>query len=117
MQSNTTIVPMTKPVENPTVLPVKPNVTPPPPPKQSMPILPPVEFDRYYEGDLTIKIVPTLEELRTACNNLNPDQWTLACAFRREKSCVIYMVEDEVMRKRGWTTGLLLRHEIGHCNG
>jgi len=27
------------------------------------------------------------------------------------------MVKDEVMRSRNWTTGLLLRHEIGHCNG
>ena len=33
------------------------------------------------------------------------------------KSCVIIMVEDEVMRRRGWTSGLLLRHEMGHCNG
>ena len=27
------------------------------------------------------------------------------------------MVDDDVMRKWGWTTGMLLRHEIGHCNG
>jgi len=27
------------------------------------------------------------------------------------------MVRDEVMRKRGYNTGLILRHERGHCNG
>jgi len=27
------------------------------------------------------------------------------------------MVRDEVMRERGYSTGLLLRHERGHCNG
>jgi hypothetical protein len=85
-----------------------------PNPKQIM-ILPPVEYDRYYEGDLTIKIVPTLEELRAACNNQTPSM--LGCAWARGKYCVIYMVEDAVMRTRGWNTGLVLRHEIGHCNG
>ena len=75
-------------------------------------ILPPVEYDHYYEGDLTIQIVQTLDELRTACGKP-----TLACAFPFEKSCVIIMVDDVVMRTRGWNTGVVLRHEIGHCNG
>jgi hypothetical protein len=78
-------------------------------------ILPPVEFDHYYEGDLTIKVVPDLISLRAACSNEKEN--ILACAWHNSKSCVIYMVEDRVMRERGWTTGLLLRHEIGHCNG
>src|SRR5262249_41795159 len=42
-------------------------------------ILPPTEYDRYYEGDLTIRMVNTLEELRAACNITSP--FTLACAF------------------------------------
>ena len=46
-----------------------------------------------------------------------PVDLLLACSFRYAKNCVIYLVEDNVMRKRGWTTGLLLRHETGHCNG
>ena len=80
-------------------------------------ILPPPEYDYVYEGDLTIVMVKTIEELRILCNVNNPG--TLACSIRAydTKSCVIIMVEDEVMRRHGWTTGLLLRHEMGHCNG
>jgi hypothetical protein len=84
-------------------------------PRPNYMILPPVEYDHYYEGDLTIRVVPTLEELLARCNITNPI--TLACAMVYEKNCVIYLLPDETMRKRGWTTGLLLRHEIGHWNG
>ena len=80
-------------------------------------ILPPPEFDHVYEGDLTIVMVKTVEELLILCNI--ESQITLACSIRAYdgKSCLIMMVDDEVMRRRGWTTGLLLRHEMGHCNG
>jgi hypothetical protein len=64
-------------------------------------ILPPVEYDRYYEGNLTIRMVNTLEELRERCNAINP--LMLACSFRYEKNCVIYLVEDSIMRKRVYT--------------
>ena len=79
--------------------------------------MPPPEYDYVYEGDLTIVMVKTVEELLILCNVDSPN--TLACSIRAydTKSCVIIMVEDEVMRQRGWTTGLLLRHEMGHCNG
>jgi hypothetical protein len=87
----------------------------PRPPQTQYPILPPPEYDKPYDGDLTIIMLPTFEALRAACNVYNPKM--LACARHNAKSCVIYLVEDEVMRTRGWNTGLLLRHEIGHCNG
>src|SRR5262249_41652900 len=76
---------------------------------------PPAEYDHYYEGDLTIRIVPTLDELMVVCASTNR-QW-LACARPYARNCIIYMLPDETMRERGWNTGLLLRHEIGHCNG
>jgi hypothetical protein len=78
-------------------------------------IFPPAQYDHYYEGDLTIKIVNSLEELHEVCQLDNPQ--LLACSTRNEWSCIIVLVKDEVMRKRSWTTGMLLRHEIGHCNG
>jgi len=80
-------------------------------------ILPPPEYDHVYEGDLTIIMVKTIEELLILCNVDGPN--TLACSIRAydKKSCVIIMVDDEVMRLRGWSSGLLLRHEMGHCNG
>src|SRR5262245_60551513 len=52
------------------------------------PILPPVEYDKPYDGDLTIRIVPTFEALRVACNVYNPNM--LACAVHNAKSCIIY---------------------------
>jgi hypothetical protein len=78
-------------------------------------IFPSPEYDHYYEGDLTIKIVDTLEELRDVCQ-LDGAQ-LLACSTHNDRSCIIVMVKDEVMRTRSWTTGMLLRHEMGHCNG
>ena len=82
-------------------------------------ILPPEEYDHQYEGDLTIKIVDTLEELFALCGQRLPNM--LACSYPSYmdnfKSCQIVMVKDETMRKRGWTSGLLFRHEQGHCNG
>ena len=79
------------------------------------PIFPPVQHDHFYEGDLTIKIVNTLEELHAICGIETPS--LLACSQRNLNSCVIVLARDEVMRQRYWTTGLLLRHEMGHCNG
>jgi hypothetical protein len=60
-------------------------------------ILPPAEYDRYYEGDLTIKTVATLEELRAACRGMKP--WTLACAYFRADSCRITLVDDAVKQE------------------
>ena len=59
----------------------------------------------------------TLAELQTLCKVDNPK--LLACALLgpQLKSCIIILVDDEIMRRRGWTSGLLFRHERGHCNG
>jgi hypothetical protein len=107
-----------------TVIPVKPitgQTTPPAPVRPTAKfILPPVEYDKHYDGDLTIKIVPDIISLKAACvsgDNPLPAGMMLACAWHNAKSCVIYMVEDRVMREHNWNTGLLLRHEIAHCNG
>jgi len=82
-------------------------------------ILPPVVYDHEYEGDLTIKIVDTMQELYALCAQENP--YMLACSYASYndglRSCVIVMVKDELMRRKGWTSGLLFRHEQGHCNG
>jgi hypothetical protein len=81
-------------------------------------ILPPEKFDHFYPGDLTIMMVNTVDDLRAACGldaQAHPN--LLACSIRKSSACLIIMVKDEVMRQHGWNTGLLLRHEIGHCNG
>ena len=78
-------------------------------------VLPPAEYDHDYDGDLTIRMVESLAELHAYCKLDAPQM--LACSVRNARSCLIVMVDDVIMRKRGWNTGLILRHERGHCNG
>jgi hypothetical protein len=98
----------TKLPTNITVVPVKPYTSL---------ILPPVEYDHHYEGDLTLQIIDTFEELYALCAQKNSSM--LACSYPSAdgRSCLIIMVNDLLMRRKGWTTGLLFRHEQGHCNG
>src|SRR5262245_28161505 len=65
-----------------------------PVPTPTYKIFPPAEFDHPYDGDLTITMVDTLEELHKLCQIENPK--LLACSRRNEWSCVIVMVKDEV---------------------
>jgi hypothetical protein len=103
-----------------TIVPVKPNpnyaITPPPKPKPT--ILPPVEFDYPYTGKhLTIETVATREELKPICGNAFT-KWTLACAFSYGNTfCRIVIVEESIIKAYGWTKELVMRHEMGHCNG
>jgi hypothetical protein len=65
------------PTENITILRVKPNpsaglTTGGPPPKPKYLILPPVEYDHPYEGNLTIETVATVDELLAECRNTKP---------------------------------------------
>src|SRR5215475_5428512 len=56
--------------------------------------LPPPQYDRIYEGALTIAIVETIEGLRHSCNqpNVNP----IGCAFRYSPTaCSIFLISKE----------------------
>src|SRR5262245_35150486 len=79
--------------------------------------LPPVEYDHWYEGDLTIRIVNSVEHLALACKWSEVRPKSLACASVRPNSCTIYLLQDEVSRELGWDHNVVLRHEMGHCNG
>src|SRR5262245_47089589 len=65
-------------------------------------VLPPVEYDHYYDGDLTIKVVESMAELRSLCKNEAPQ--LLACSTRNARSCLIVMIHDAVMRRAGWNS-------------
>ena len=93
---------------------------PQPPAPRSAPtigpkILPPPEYDYPYTGKLLLRRVDTLEELFLSCPNL--PSYILGCAYKRPDSCVVFMIADPFIKARGWTAKILLRHEIGHCNG
>lgn len=91
--------------------PKKETVAPPP---KGHHILPPLEYDYPYQGKLTIERVQTIEELQRACN---VTKWALGCSRRYATSCWIALVADNVIREWGWTPELMMRHEMGHCNG
>jgi hypothetical protein len=86
--------------------------------------LPPFEYDVPYKGKLIIIESPTLEGMKALCNR--PDAKT-ACAwppltirpdgtsYRYE--CVIIMVPLAMLVAQGHAPRVVLRHEIGHCNG
>lgn len=41
----------------------------------------------------------------------------LACSFRYATQCNIYIASPQVIAGAGFTTEVVKRHEIGHCNG
>jgi hypothetical protein len=92
-----------------------PKAEPPQPKPNPTWTVPPTEYDRTYNGALTITIVPSLDALHQDCRVHIPKM--LGCSFKSPLGCVIIMVKDDIIRENGWTTGLLLRHEMGHCNG
>lgn len=102
------------------ILPVKPN------PNLIAPevctqycILPPKQYDHPYKGKLTVETVRSQDDLREACGGSYRPGLTLGCARRSYdgSSCHIYLVPEEIIVARRWTRELMLRHEIGHCNG
>jgi hypothetical protein len=78
-------------------------------------ILPPVEFDHPFEGDLKLIRYATEEEVIKACNRKR-----IACAKPDGKSCTVIMLDDKALQAWMWMYGNpddLYRHEVGHCNG
>jgi hypothetical protein len=88
--------------------------------------LPPAEYDIPYTGELRIWVVQSKKDLReyyckwTAANQSN---WSgLACASTSKdkkpvKICNVYIAKDELLKAVGFNKALVLRHELGHCNG
>jgi len=56
------------------------------------PIFPPAQYDHDYEGDLTIKMVDSIDELKVLCDVPNAPHM-LACSMQNDRSCLIIMVE------------------------
>lgn len=80
--------------------------------------LPPPEYDHHYEGHLILKVVNDHLELLILCGQEKKPA-TLACARRAVdgERCWVFMLSDELIKQRGYTPEILMRHEIGHCNG
>ena len=84
-------------------------------------ILPPKEFDHEYDGTLTIKYM-IKEDIQRECRlGIKPGGGpALACARRNYNgpgTCTIWMMPKDDLERLGWSYDIVLRHEIGHCNG
>ena len=81
-------------------------------------ILTPIEFDHPFAGTVKIEIVATRNDLKTFCSIAFIAGLTLACSRRHgDVLCHIVIVDERIIKEQGWTRELMLRHEIGHCNG
>jgi len=79
--------------------------------------LPPVEYDRPYEGALLIIDVNSEEKLRQICGHppkgLNGD--TMVGCARPGDPATIYL--GPIPARAGLTRNIVIRHELGHLNG
>ena len=84
-------------------------------------MLPPKEFDHEYDGKLIIQYY-SAEDIYHLCRNAvqqRPGR-PMACAYRNwvgPGTCRIHMMPRDEIEKYGWSYDIVLRHEIGHCNG
>ena len=107
------------PPPNTTIRPKDPGVIvqPQPQPCTKRCILPPREYDYPYSGKLIIATAQSQDELKEFCGEAYKPGLTLGCARRGNTSCRIIMAPEQIIIAGGWTKELMLRHEIGHCNG
>jgi hypothetical protein len=83
--------------------------------------LPPAEFDKPYTGNLWIVYFESPEDVFAACHGESKS----ACISRPKNAptdqplltCTIMMLSDFTYRKQGRNPAVILRHELGHCNG
>ena len=77
----------------------------------------PVEFDFLYMGRLVIDRSSSQDEIKRRCPPTT-FPYHLGCGGPQPGGwCHILMADDETIRKYGWTPEIVLRHEMGHCNG
>jgi hypothetical protein len=98
--------------------------------------LPPLKYDHSFNGRLKVVELRTVDDVRSACRLIwshlpNADitkvipTGSVACAvvppiLKPEYvgiDCLIYRPPDLAIWESGLTPNILMRHEIGHCNG
>jgi len=86
-------------------------------PAMAQNVIPPVKFDFLYRGRLVIDRSSSQDEIKRRCPPTT-FPYHLGCGGPQPGGwCHILMADDETIRKYGWTPEIVLRHEMGHCNG
>jgi hypothetical protein len=80
-------------------------------------IAPPLEYDRPYEGHLVV-MRGDANVMKALCPK-SAFPVTLGCARRYEKKnyCIVYIADDDILKKASFPYEAVHRHEVGHCNG
>src|SRR5262245_48135921 len=79
--------------------------------------LPPLEYDHPYKGRLDVIVAENAEQIRIGCPATGGGSLGLACALRYEDHCTIVRRSEADIRRAGYALEVVMRHEIGHCNG
>jgi hypothetical protein len=86
-------------------------------PAQAQNVIPPEEFDHPFGGTTRVWRSSDQAEIKAKCPP-SAFPYHLGCGGKSATGqCHILMADDETIRKHGWTPEIVLRHEIGHCNG
>jgi hypothetical protein len=80
--------------------------------------LPPVEYDKPYEGRLIVTRAESQDGVRELCSGAVFRGHALGCRRRLEEGeCEIVLASDETIKAVGVIPAVVFRHERGHCNG
>jgi hypothetical protein len=82
------------------------------------PEIPPVQYDHAYAGRTTVYYAD--KEIWETCNiprTKFPGSGLVGCARLNGSECTIIIAPESIFKKWGLTYRLIVRHEIGHCNG
>ena len=78
--------------------------------------LPPVEYDRPYDGPGQMVILRVSDNAMSLCpKTVFPV--TLACTIKLANGCLVLMAKKETIEAVGWNEDIIKRHERAHCNG
>jgi hypothetical protein len=80
-------------------------------------VLPPKEYDKPYTGALIVVYARDQDHVRELCPDVKFVGAAIACAIRWEGSCFVAIAPDADIIAAGATHWLVMRHEMGHCNG
>jgi len=81
--------------------------------------LPPAEYDHKYEGRLQV-IRGSASLIAHLCPAPSPGYRMTCCAIRMAegRECLVVLADDDLLLRVGvYDSKIVLRHEIGHCNG
>ena len=79
-------------------------------------LLPPLEYDHPYTAG-GLLVIDGGDEMEKWCPNRHGFGYHSACARLDDSLCIIIHAPEKQIIESGRTLNIVMRHEIGHCNG